>query len=385
MPVVRILTLVLSFWVATGQADEAAVEQKNRELEQVRGRITTMESQRQETKTERDTLVEALKQKELLIAETASQLDTIKTALQEKTASLEQLKQRKSVRRADLNAYRRSLAKHMRAIYILHRQDYLKMLLNAEEPAAIGRGLSYHSYYNRLRARRVNIVTLELKGLDNSAQAVQLETEQLRQLQTEQQNKLKDYEQFRRDRQSLVVRLDERIASQEQRLKELYEDERRLEQLIRSLGGIPKPGSKPNSLAEEGTFGQRQGQLTWPAQGQIVQTFGARKKHGAATKGVLIAAPAGTEVHAISDGEVIFADWFRHMGLLVILDHADGYMSLYGHNQLLRVKKGDAVKLGDTIAAMGDSGGNQQSGLYFEIRFQGKAVNPARWCGSKNK
>lgn len=173
----------------------------------------------------------------------------------------------------------------------------------------------------------------------------------------------------------------------------MQEDERRLQRLLDSLATAPRDNSQTpaeGELASEGTehtpFLTLRGRLQWPSRGKLTTRYGSARKVGKLKwQGVNIKAPEGTEVHAISHGRVAFSDWLRGFGLLTIIDHGDGYMSLYGGNQSLFKEVGDWVEAGEVIAGVGNSGGRKNSALYFEIRHNGKPTNPLKWCRNKPK
>jgi len=175
----------------------------------------------------------------------------------------------------------------------------------------------------------------------------------------------------------LLADLHRTISGQGQELERLRENEHRLESLLEELRAQPAPDMTQEVIA----FDELKGRLPWPARGSLASKFGTPRKSGALKwQGVIIAAAGGQDVTAISRGRVVYADWLRHFGLLLIIDHGNGYMSLYGHNQSLFKERGDWVEAGETIASVGDSGGHAETGLYFEIRRRGTPVNPVQWC-----
>ncbi len=354
---------------------DTSIDEQSRRLEALRSRITTVETEMKVASTKLDALTEELRSSELAIARAAKQLEAIKRAITAKAGSLEELKRTKQAHQKELKAQKEALAKQLRLAYLMYRQDYLKLLLNQEDPVLIGRGLAYHSYYNRLWTQRIVAVRTKLKEIDSLEKLFQMETEKLQQLQQEQQTKLQEIERYRSLRKGIIAKLKREITSQDQELKALREDEKRIEILIRSLASRreAEPGGR--------SFAGLKGQLPWPSQGRITGRYGSPKKAGSLKwQGVFIEAEPGTAIQAVNEGKVVFADWFLNLGLLIIIDHGEGYMSLYAHNQALYVTKGNWVKRGDTIASVGDSGGSNVNGLYFEIRHQGVPVNPMLWC-----
>jgi septal ring factor EnvC (AmiA/AmiB activator) len=180
----------------------------------------------------------------------------------------------------------------------------------------------------------------------------------------------------------LLAALEREIGAKDRRLKALVEDEARLQRVLatlrRALADLPR------GFDAEKPFPTQRGHLPWPASGSVKAAFGARRGVGELKwNGILIAAPEGRAVHAVHRGRVAFADWLRGFGLLMIVDHGDGYMSLYGHNQHLLKEVGEWVEAGEAVASVGASGGRAESGLYFEIRHDGRPVDPVRWLARR--
>lgn len=272
------------------------------------------------------------------------------------------------------------LMRTARTGYISGRQGSLKLLLSQEDPGRLARLLRYQHYFQQTRAERVSTLDRELRAL--VALAAQVESAR-RDLDTREQalkRQLRSLDAARAERDAALARLDRELASRQDRLAGMREDERRLERLLddmrSALNDIPaRPGGQP--------FGELRGRLPWPVPRRIAAAFNSRREGPIRWHGVVLAAPAGTPVRAIHPGRVVFSDWLRGYGLLTIVDHGDNYLSLYGHNQTLLREVGEWVALGDVIALAGDSGGQREAGLYFEIRRNGEPVDPDRWCNSR--
>ncbi len=185
-------------------------------------------------------------------------------------------------------------------------------------------------------------------------------------------------------RNQLLTRLEQEINNQEKNLSELEGSRNRIENLLMSLGELL--ADIPQSPSDSRPFKQQKGKLPWPASGPFLATYGEpRKQGGLKWNGVLISTAHGTPVRAVSHGRIAFADWLQGYGFITIIDHGEGYMSLYGHNETLIKQAGDWVNSGEVIATSGDSGGQPMPGVYFEIRSRGKPVNPGGWCSRKAK
>jgi len=274
---------------------------------------------------------------------------------------------------------RRGLARYVRAAYATGRQDQFKLLLNQENPATLSRALTYYSYFNRQRAERIQALATVLDELADIKENITRDTERLAELREQKAAARQRLDDQRQRRLALIADLARELGDQDARLARLRQDEQKLTELVaglaRELADIP-----PAEIREV-PFHMLKGKLPWPSVGKIRHKFGTPRGTGDLSwQGVLVAAQPGTPVHAVSHGRVAFADWLRGFGLLMIIEHGDGYMSLYGHSESLLKEVGDWVEAGEVIARVGDTGGRDRSGLYFEIRHGGTPVDPVSWC-----
>jgi septal ring factor EnvC (AmiA/AmiB activator) len=259
------------------------------------------------------------------------------------------------------------------------QQQYIKMLLSQEDPARLGRVVTYYRYLNQARSERIATTRDVLARLRGLEEEIQQRTRELESLRTGQLDSKAELEAARKQRAEVVAALNRKVSSQSQEIAQLRVDEERLKRLIEGLS-LYMEELKVDVKGEE-RFDRFRGKLHLPVRGTVEARFGELKQGGPLKwDGVLLKAPEGREVHAVYRGRVAFADWFGSLGLLVILDHGDGYMSLYGHNQALFAQVGDWVDTGQVIAGVGNSGGLGNPGLYFEIRQNGTPRNPLRWC-----
>lgn len=292
-------------------------------------------------------------------------------------SQLEQLRKRQSQLSKNLDLNNDDLIKQVRANYILGQQQYLKLLLNQKNPATVSRTLVYYDYFNKARVQHITTITADLAEIQRVTRQI---TSTKKELELVQKNQLEDkqtLEQSRSERKVILARLNQDIAVSDTRLQQLIDDEQELLALLRKLNLQP---AKTDENIIPKPFHQQQGQLAWPTNGKVIIRFGSKRNSGDLQwKGVLIQAPQGSDVKAISYGHVIYANWLRGFGLLMIVDHGDGYMSLYGHNESLYKDIGEWVEPNEIIASVGSSGGNTGSGLYFEIRHNGKPTNPIAW------
>lgn len=303
------------------------------------------------------------------IAGTDRQLKTLKQELTRLNQQQRQLQQQRD-QQADI------MGEHISAAYRLGKEEQIKLLLNEEDPARFSRLLKYHDYFLAARAEKVNeyLATLEQlsdveTSINDNEQALLDNKAQLNQ----QQDALKTQ---RSSRKTELAKLNKQISSEQQKLNKLVAERKALEQIIQRLDEAITDLAVPTTAQP---FTARKGKMAWPTKGKLRHRFGTRRKADIRWNGWLMNAQAGTDVKAIHNGHVVFSDYLRGHGLLLIIDHGNGYMSLYAHNQVLLKEAGDWVQGGDTIAKVGDSGGLEQSALYFEIRRNGKPQNPAKW------
>lgn len=370
------LILVLGIFTGnqTTAEDRAATAA---ELDAVRERISELEQAIEAARNESATLQKKLRQIEADIRESNTRLEKLRDEIRQKSSDLEALEAQRSKHESRLGDAREALARQMRAAYKTGRRDYLKLLLNQQNPALMGRVLTYYDYYNRARTREIRAVSHELEQLAELARQVKREQLALAGLEDSEQARLAELRGLKNARNKVIQHLDAEIRDKSQELATLREDQARLQQLLEELRRQPQAPAAPR-LPD---FGKLRGKLDWPVDGRLLNSFGSSRRGGALSwQGVRITAENGENVRAISAGQVLFADWFRTLGLLIIIDHGDGYMSLYGHNNELLKTQGAWVEDGEIIAHAGESGGQERPALYFEIRHDGKPVDPTLWC-----
>lgn len=352
-----------------------AAEDKSGQLKQLQGEIKTLTQQVTQTRSKRDNELKKLRSIEKRIASLHKQQRATKQqqkSLQQQLNKLQQQRQQSQQRLLKLREILRQI------VQLRHRQGeqgQLKLLLNQQDPALIGRNNSYQQYFNEAQLNSIEQLDDELERLQQLQQQLNEQQQQINKVkqQLAQQQQQLDGEQ--QQRKQLVSQINASLKSKEARLNRLQEDAKQLTKLVKRIDKEAKP--RRGKVTQ---FKRLKGKLPWPAKGRVIARFGQQRNLGKLTwEGLVISAPMGNNVRAVADGEVVFADWLRGYGLLTIIDHGNGYLTLYGNNQLLNKQVGDTVKQNDIIAAIGDSGGNDQPGLYFEIRKQGKPINPKRW------
>ena len=349
------------------------------QLRQLRARIETLQENLNQTRSQRDVVREEMRGLEQRIGALVNTLRTTDAQLATEAESIRQLQARATRERQNLQAQQQGLAKQLRAAYAMGRQEYAKMLLNQENPAVLARVVTYYDYLNRARTERIVSINLSLEQLHGLEQKIAERTRELSALRQTQRQQKDALETSRARRGVLLASLDHQVHDQSQRIERLQADEKRLEALLSELKTALTTLSP--SFPAGASMAKYQGRLSLPARGRIVARYGEQKNIGNLKwRGLLIAGQEGQNVVSVFRGRVAYADWLRGFGLLLILDHGDGYMSLYGYNQSLHKQVGDWVEAGEIIASLGNTGDTAQSGLYFEIRHRGEPRDPLMWC-----
>jgi septal ring factor EnvC (AmiA/AmiB activator) len=372
------LGLALAASAAATEVPSPTRETREAELAEVRQRIQALRDRLEETRAAREGLQEELREVELAGAQIAAELRQLEQAVAAGRARLTALGREREGRERVLAAQRESLARLVRADYAAGRRDYLTLLLNQEDPSRLSRVLAYHRYVELARADEVARLRARVAELTELVTTLDREQEALRSLQAEKSEAQKALAEQRQVRAAVLARLGEEARTSGAELARLSANARQLEKLIEALRqALP---DIPEGLGQQRRFSDRKGSLPWPSAGRLRAGFGAPRTGGLTWQGVVIDAPAGSPVLAVHPGRVAFADWLRGFGLLVIVDHGEGYMTLYGQNQGLLRQAGDWVEAGEAIATVGDSGGSSETGLYFEVRQKGTPLNPSQWC-----
>ena len=371
-----ILLILAVAAVALAQDDGAGLAQiKEQELEEVRERISSLKKSMDAAAEERDRLTAELQEIEVLIAEQRSRIRDIERDQQQTAERKNKLDAELADREAHLDAESTALAAQVRSAYMSGNQEKIRLLLNQRDPATLGRLMAYYRYLNDYRAGNIEAVVEEIRKLEQLRSQIAAEAARLEKLAKDRYNELGRLNASLESRQALLASLRQRIDKEGREVNRLAAQEEDLSRLIAELTSI----LSDYPITSEQPFSELRGKLTWPVAGTLLHDFGQPRGGGIRWNGVVLAAPRGREVRAIYHGRVAFADWLAGMGLLVIVDHGEGYMTLYGYNETVLKDTGDWVAPGDVIATVGDSGGQAQAGLYFELRRGKKPENPRRW------
>jgi len=364
-----LLTLSLPIQ-ANSQSNHAALKQVQEEISEKSALIKDKENQKQ-------ILQSRLKRIEKSVAETSKKVFKLKQSIQDQQGQLKDLQIEQKALNLQKREQEKIISEQINTSYRLGREKKIKMLLNQEDPSQLSRMLIYSDYFNKARLESIKQYQQTVTRIEQIKPGIEKKTKQLLKdkdaLVAEQKSLKKEYAK----RGDLLKVMSKEIQSEKSKLKQLQEDQKRLEELLKQVEVAVNKIELPSDATP---FKKMKRKLPWPVQGSYDRRFG-KKNQGTSMRweGNAFYAKLGTEVKAIHHGRVIFSDWFRGKGFLLIIDHGDGYMSLYAHNQSLLRDTGDWVSQGESIATLGDTGGLDHAELYFEIRHHGKPQNPKNW------
>jgi septal ring factor EnvC (AmiA/AmiB activator) len=371
-----LIAVLAAFPVNAAEANGELATIKEQELEAVRERISALKESMDESAAARDELTRELQAAEIEISKQRIRLEELERERDFSARRKAELDAQLAEREAALDAESAELANQVRAAYMSGNQERIKLLLNQNDPATIGRLMAYYGYLNEYRAGNIASVNAAIRQLAELRGQVAAEQARLQQIAETRYAELAELGAAQDRRKALLVSLKRKIADEGREVERLAAQERDLSRLIAELTSI----LSDYPISSEEPFTEHRGRLTWPVAGTLLHDFGQpRAGNRLKWNGVVLAAPRGREVRAVYHGRVEFADWLAGMGLLIIVNHGEGYMTLYGYNETLLKNVGDWVAPGDVIATVGDSGGQPQAGLYFEIRKGTAPVNPRQW------
>jgi septal ring factor EnvC (AmiA/AmiB activator) len=359
---------------------DADLEAKRRDLVDLEHRLREIKADIEVRRSSRAVLLSELEKYERDIAQLVLAGHQLDEMIGEQSRVLGDVQRRLDAQGQALERERATLAGLLRSAYALGGQERIRFLLDQDDVAQVGRLLSYYGYLNRDRVRRIQAVEEGARKLESLRREAAEETQRLAMLAARQEETRQRLAAAQAQRASLLADLDRSIASREESAASMQEDAQALrgllEQLERQAMALPEADVSQESLA------RLRGRLSWPVDGgKLAGRFGRAKGDGGQRwDGVLITGAEGTPVYAVHHGRVVYADWLRGFGLLLIIEHEDGYMTLYGQNQTLLKERGEWVSAGDPIALSGSSGGRRTPGVYFAIRHHGRPVDPERWC-----
>ncbi|MHB9783211.1 murein hydrolase activator EnvC family protein [Stenotrophomonas maltophilia] len=403
------LALALALPLPSGAQNTRETERK---LQKLRSELKGVAQERRQLEGQRGQASQQLRAADEKVARSGRVLAQTEAALREQNQALAEAERRRTTLQSNLAQQHRELAGLLRAAYQLGNHAPLKLLLSQDTVADANRALAYHRYLQRERAQRITALTADLKELEALQAQIAERQQQLQGTQREQKQQAAALAADRRERAQTVASLDERFKDRREKEQALGQDAKALETLLANLRaaaaraeaerraaarraaaekaaaeraarqaaaeGRPPPATKvPPSVASAPA--PKVGGLGWPLSGNLLARYGGKLPDGRTSSGVLIGAPAGSTVTAVADGTVVFSDWMTGYGMILIVDHGNGYMSLYAHNDTLLKDAGARVSRGDAVAKVGNSGGQGVTALYFELRRGGQPVNPDSW------
>lgn len=425
-PMLRaLIALALTCLLSTAYADDR--EQTQQQLDATKQDIAELKKQLSQVQEQKNGVQKDLRGTETQMGKLEKQVEALQQELKKTQGELDRLALQKDQLQHSKTEQQHLIAIQARAAYQGGRQEYLKLLLNQQNPEKFARTLTYYDYMSNARMAQLKQFNETLRQLGNVEKDIAGQQAQLLAQQSSLDSQRQDLDKVRKERQAALAKLNDSYKQQDQKLAARQQDQEDLAKVLKTIEETlarqareaeearqkallaqqeaerqrqrenaqanaddePKrPKTVPGALVSSGganfggPFAAGRGKLPWPVDGRLLARFGETRGDDARTKwdGVMISAPAGTQVRAVHGGRVVFADWLRGAGLLVILDHGDGYLSLYGHNQSLLKGAGDVVKAGEAISTVGSSGGQDTPALYFAIRQQGRPSDPAQWC-----
>jgi septal ring factor EnvC (AmiA/AmiB activator) len=351
------------------------------DLKAVRSQIDRMRAEMERDAGKRDKLTRALEESEKTVGSARGELDKLRRERAVHTARRAELAGQRRTEESALAKDREALAGQIRAASMIGQEEPLKLLLSQRAPAETGRVLTYYQYFGRARASQIAAINVHLTELAALDTALAEEEQRLAALEEQRKGELSKLQSARERRGRALVSLDAESKNRTKELERLKDQQGGLEKLVRELRRALERIDKFPTDSKD-AFAKLRGKLVWPVAGKLVASFGQNRAGGVKWDGVLLAGSQGSPVHAVYHGRVVYADWLSGLGLLTIVDHGDGYLSLYGHNERLYKEVGERVTAGDTIATLGDSGGRATPALYFEIRKGGRPVDPRPWFKS---
>jgi septal ring factor EnvC (AmiA/AmiB activator) len=378
-----VLCLLASVFCSTANAG------RQEELENLRERITAMQRELEKTSESKSEAADALRDSERAISDSNRKLAELTAQQHTADKKLNELQEQERRLADSLAEQQVLLGRLLYQQYLGGKQEYLKLLLNNQNPNQVARDLRYYQYIAQNRANWLIALHGDLAALNALSMATRLQQIELASLRTEHAAQKNTLSKEQHSRQQVLGNISQQLRQQRREIKRLQHNENRLSQLVDKLAKMlaqPKSGSLfrndnlPDNRFDGSPFNQLKGKLILPVKGEVTNRFGTPRPDSTVLwKGLFLRTPAGQSVKAVAAGQVVFADWLRGFGNLLIVDHGKGYMSLYANNETLFKQVGDTLHGGDTVAAVGNSGGNKDSGLYFELRHESRPLDPIEW------
>lgn len=366
---------------AIAQGDGERMEQTTAELERVRARLQALKKDVDRDRSRRGKLFRELEATETKVSELSQTLAGLQSDIDATQSRMGRTRRSRDQALTDVERERDTLKQQIRAAYQIGRQGRAKLLLNQEDPAAIGRVLTYYDYLARARSDQIQAFTRSALALRKLEEQLAGEIRSLEALFAKRKRSLDALEATRDEREQAVASLEAKIRDSVLEVEQLKADEAQLTGLLASLEDVL--ADIPLVLDDDEPITRRKGSVAWPVRGRLIAAFGQPKAGNIRWKGLWIAADEGKPVQAVASGRVAYVGWMHRYGVLVVLEHDDGWYSLYGHNQTALVQVGEWVRMGEAVSAAGNSGGHRETGVYFELRKGQRAVDPITWLAAR--
>ncbi len=391
----KVPRLILLCILMLSNAIYAAPEASKKNLNQLRDRIESLQKDLESKEESKSEVSDALREAEQAIRKISRELASLTHERYEEKNKLDQIQKKLDLTKYKILTQQTHLSKLLYQQYISGQHEYFRLLLNQQNPSQVERKMYYYGYLSRARAKSIHTLRINLAKLRAIVHQSNEKTTEITSIKTKQTRQKKLLEQEEISYRKLLTSISKEVDLERRKISTLKRDEERLSLLVEKIGKHKLRSHKdqsttlsnnslPDTLVERKEFSSLKGLLSLPIRGEIVNRFGGPRSNGGITwKGLFIRSTIGMNVKAIAYGQVVFSDWLRGFGNILIVDHGNGYMSLYGNNHILAKKVGDTIHRGDTIAIVGNSGGNPDSGLYFELRHKGKPFDPLKWVKLK--
>ncbi len=381
MRVTFLLFLCFIFITNTsGFADDKAKKQK--QLTQLKSKIEKLRKTIEVKENSKSSYNRKLREIEKKIGKLSSKIRDSRQAIKIKKHSLNDLNKQKKDIQKDIANHNKQLSEQIHTAYTLGNQEQIKLLFSQKNAMNLQRNLTYYEYFSNYRLKQIDNSQKTIESLIQNEKKILAAKKDLENTLHSQQALKSSLNNDKTERKKIIINLQRELKKQGKHLTKLEDEAEDLKQLIGSLSQILIDSPEPRNIQK---FSELKGKLSWPVKGNVKKLFGHIKPpSNLRWQGVVINSTRGNNVRAVSHGRVAFSDWLRGMGNLIIIDHGDGYLSLYGHNESLYKTTGDWVDAGDIIGSIGNSGGQSNDGVYFEIRRKGKPQNPSLWCNMKN-
>ncbi len=372
-----ILLCTLVLWAFPAGVSANGKSEQQAKFEEVKKNIEALKAELEKTKGSRDNLQETLKSNEEEIRKLNNKKQKLDDAINKTENKLNDLQNEQSSLIKKKNEQQGLVKNYINAAHRLGQQSQIRLLLNQQDPAQIARMLKYYEAFSRSRSQKIEAFVTTIERLQKIEPEIIAEKSNLQTTHAKLKIQQKKLHSSRDERQKILTKLEQDLTQKQHRLQILEQDRRRLENIVSYVAAEIDAQELNVNITD---FIQLKGKMPWPTKGKTLNRYGsARAGRAFKWQGLQIAASRGTHVIAVHHGQVVFSDYLRGHGLLLIIDHGAGYMSLYAHNENLYKEIGEWVKAGEVIASVGDSGGRKDTALYFELRHDGKPTNPISW------